>query len=124
MTSGPATRTPSNALRIAVVGKGGVGKSTLTALLSRVMAQRGLGVTAVDADEQRNLAVTLGFDPLESDTIVPLAQQADYIEEKTGARPGEGSGGIVRLNPDTADVVVGICSPGRSPGRMTGGLPV
>ena len=105
MTYGDLHATPPEGLRIAVVGKGGVGKSTVTALLSRVMAQRGLDVVAVDADEQRNLAVTLGVDPHASEEIVPLAQQSSYIEEKTGARPGEGSGGIVRLNPDTTDVV-------------------
>jgi CO dehydrogenase maturation factor len=37
--------------------------------------------------------------------VVPLASSADYIEEKTGARPGEGSGAMLRLNPDTSDVV-------------------
>jgi CO dehydrogenase maturation factor len=105
MTNERRADASSDGLRIAVVGKGGVGKSTLTAMLARIMAQRGLGVIAVDADEQRNLAVTVGVDPLLSESIVPLAEQSSYIEEKTGSRPGEGSGGMVRLNPDTSDVV-------------------
>lgn len=92
-------------MRMVVAGKGGVGKSTLTALLARTLARRGYPVLAVDADEQRNLAATLGFSREAAEAIVPLSEQADYIEEKTGARPGAGAGGMLRLNPDTSDVV-------------------
>lgn len=91
--------------RIVVVGKGGVGKSTLTALLARTIARHGASVVAIDADEQRNLGATLGIDVDSLADVVPLAADADYVEEKTGARPGEGAGGMLRLNPDTADVV-------------------
>ncbi len=91
--------------RIVVVGKGGVGKSTLSALMARELARRGVGVVAVDADEQRNLAATLGLAPIEISEIVPVAENADYVEEKTGARPGEGSGSMLRLNPETTDLV-------------------
>jgi CO dehydrogenase maturation factor len=91
--------------RIVVVGKGGVGKSTVTALLARIVARRGLTVTAVDADEQQNLAATLGLDLGTANSIIPIAEDADYIEEKTGARPGEGAGAMLRLNPDTSDLV-------------------
>jgi CO dehydrogenase maturation factor len=90
---------------VVVVGKGGVGKTTVSALLARSLARRGASVVAVDADEQRNLGVTLGIDPDAMRRVVPLAESADYVEEKTGARPGEGAGGMLRLNPDTADVV-------------------
>jgi len=91
--------------RMVVVGKGGVGKSTVTALLARISARRGMSVVAVDADEQQNLAATLGVDPVVAASIVPVADDADYVEEKTGARPGEGAGGMLRLNPDTSDLV-------------------
>ena len=91
--------------RLVVVGKGGVGKSTVTALLARLSARRGLRVVAVDADEQQNLAATLGIGWEEAAGIVPVAADADYVEEKTGARPGEGAGAMLRLNPDTADTV-------------------
>ncbi len=97
--------------RIVVVGKGGVGKSTISALLARVLARKGLSVLAVDADEQRNLAATLGVDAAVAASLVPLAEDAGYIEEKTGARPGEGAGGMLRLNPDTSDLVARLSVP-------------
>lgn len=99
-------------IRTVVAGKGGVGKSTITALLARILARHGVAVLAVDADEQRNLAVTLGLDPEAAAAIVPLSERADYIEEKTGARPGQGAGGMLRLNPDTSDVVERIAVSG------------
>jgi CO dehydrogenase maturation factor len=62
-------------------------------------------VVAVDADEQRNLAATLGMTLTESSAIVPVADNGAYVEEKTGARPGEAAGGMIVLNPDTSDLV-------------------
>jgi CO dehydrogenase maturation factor len=101
----PPDHAHGGGIRVVVVGKGGVGKSTLSALLARQLARSGRRVVAVDADEQRNLAATLGMDLLESISIVPVAENADYVEEKTGARPGEGAGGILVLNPNTYDLV-------------------
>jgi CO dehydrogenase maturation factor len=98
--------------RLVVVGKGGVGKSTVTALLARLSARRGLRVVAVDADEQQNLAATLGIGLEAAATIVPVAEDADYVEEKTGARAGGGAGAMLRLNPDTADLVDRRAVPG------------
>jgi CO dehydrogenase maturation factor len=92
-------------LKVVLVGKGGVGKSTLSALIARSLCRQGLSVVAIDADEQRNLGATLGVDHDTLSTVVPLANNDDYVEEKTGARPGEGSGAMLRLNPDTSDVV-------------------
>jgi CO dehydrogenase maturation factor len=109
VTSAPASASnevpPDEGLRIVVVGKGGVGKSTLAAILARTMARLGAEVVAVDADEQCNLGATLGIEWSVMATLTPLSRSADYIEEKTGARPGEGSGAMLRLNPDTSDVV-------------------
>jgi CO dehydrogenase maturation factor len=104
---------PTEGARIVVVGKGGVGKSTLTALLARLIARGGARVVAIDADEQRNLGATLGMDLDLLDAIVPVAAADDYVQEKTGARPGEGAGGMLRLNPDVSDVVsrLGVDAP-------------
>jgi CO dehydrogenase maturation factor len=91
-------------LRVVVSGKGGVGKTTLTALVGRQLARSGRRVLVVDADEQMNLARTLGLPPAACRAVVPLSRQEGYIEETVGARPGE-SGGMLRLNPDTSDAV-------------------
>jgi CO dehydrogenase maturation factor len=88
-------------IRIVVTGKGGVGKTTLTALLATCFAGQGCRVLAVDADPQQNLAATLGLPP--DRPIIPLADRKEYIEEKIGA--GAGRAGLMVLNPDTADVV-------------------
>ncbi len=92
-------------LRIVVTGKGGVGKTTLTAALARVFARDGRRVLAVDSDAQLNLAAALGMPRHEAESLVPLSANADYVAEKTGARPGEGFGLLFRLNPEVDDVV-------------------
>jgi CO dehydrogenase maturation factor len=92
-------------LRIVVTGKGGVGKTTISAALARRLARDNRRVLAVDADAQLNLAAALGMPRAEAESIVPLSANKDYIAEKTGARPGEGYGGLLRLNPDVDDVV-------------------
>lgn len=91
--------------RVVVTGKGGVGKTTLTALLARRLARQSYRVLALDADPQMNLPYVLGMRPEEARRLVPLSDNLDYVEEKTGARPGEGWGLFFRLNPDVDDVV-------------------
>ncbi len=91
--------------RVVVTGKGGAGKTTITAILARLFARKGYKVLAVDEDPQMNLPFALGLPPEEASKIVPLSKNADYIEEKVGARPGEGWGIYLRLNPDVDDVI-------------------
>ncbi len=88
---------------IAVSGKGGVGKTTFTATMARILADRGYSVIAVDADPDANLASALGFTAAQIEQIQPIAQMTDLIEERTGARPGS-MGGIFKLNPEVADI--------------------
>jgi CO dehydrogenase maturation factor len=88
-------------MKIAVSGKGGVGKTMLASLLSRIFAESGYSVLAIDADPDANLAATLGFP--DSDKIVPISEMSALIEERTGARPGQISP-YFKLNPKVDDL--------------------
>ena len=88
-------------MKIAVSGKGGVGKTTLSALLCRSFQMAGYRVLAVDADPDANLAATLGFpDP---EKIVPIVEMKELIAERTGAQPGT-MGMFFKLNPRVDDI--------------------
>lgn len=90
-------------MKLAISGKGGVGKSTLTAALALLMARRNLRVLAVDADPDANLATILGIPEEKHSEIVSIASHADLIEERTGARVKE-YGQIFKLNPEVSDI--------------------
>ncbi len=89
--------------KLAISGKGGVGKTTWAALLAGAYARRGDTVIAIDADPSPNLANALGFPPERVASIVPIAQMGDLIYERTGAQPGT-VGGFFRLNPKVDDI--------------------
>jgi CO dehydrogenase maturation factor len=91
--------------RVVITGKGGVGKTTITSLLSHLFTARGYSVLAVDEDPQMNLPYAIGVTPKEGESIIPLSKNLDYVEEKTGARPDSGYGLMFSLNPDVSDVV-------------------
>ncbi|RME90161.1 MAG: hypothetical protein D6770_03035 [Anaerolineae bacterium] len=90
-------------MKIAISGKGGVGKTTLTALLAQVYADRGREVLAVDADPSPCLAGALGFPDELRSKLRPIAEMDDLIEERTGAKPGT-IGGFFTLNPRVDDI--------------------
>ncbi|MEM2338574.1 MAG: AAA family ATPase [Nitrososphaerales archaeon] len=90
-------------MKIAVVGKGGVGKTTIAANLARLFAKDGYLVLAIDADPAMNLAHSLGIDKSISSKIIPLADNNDLIEERTGARPGS-IGSVFSLTPKVHDI--------------------
>jgi CO dehydrogenase maturation factor len=90
-------------MKVAITGKGGVGKTTLSSSLARLWAEEGRHVIAIDADPDANLAIALGADAATAASCTPLSQQDDLIEERTGARPGRG--GMFRMNPEVSDVV-------------------
>jgi len=88
-------------MKLAISGKGGVGKTLLAALLCRAFAESGYSVIAIDADPDANLASTLGFPYPEQ--IIPVSAMADLIEERTGARPGQPAA-YFKLNPRVDDI--------------------
>lgn len=88
-------------VKLAISGKGGVGKTTLAALLAKAFSLRGFKVLAIDADPDANLAAALGCANPES--IRPIAEMAELIEERTGAKPGS-VGSVFRLNPKVEDL--------------------
>lgn len=89
--------------KIAITGKGGVGKTTLAALLARAARSRGYSVLAVDADPDPNLAMALGVAESVRDAIVPLSEMDDLIEERTGAKKGS-MGAYFKMNPRVDDI--------------------
>lgn len=90
-------------MKIAISGKGGVGKTTLSALLAQVYADQGRQVLVTDADPSPCLAGALGFPQELRDKLHPIAEMDELIEERTGAKPGT-IGGFFTLNPRVDDV--------------------
>jgi CO dehydrogenase maturation factor len=94
-------------MKIAVTGKGGVGKTTLASLLSHLFAAEGKRVIAVDADPDANLASALGISKEDTEKIRPIADMEELIKERTGVKPGN-MGGIFKLNPKVDDLPEGV----------------
>lgn len=90
-------------MKLAITGKGGVGKTTLAALLAQVYADLGRDVLAVDADPSPCLAGALGFPDEVREKLSPIAEMDALIEERTGAKPGT-VGGFFTINPRVDDI--------------------
>jgi CO dehydrogenase maturation factor len=98
-------RSGASGIRVVITGKGGVGKTTLSALLAHLFAREGKRVLAIDGDPQQNLAATLGVPLAEAERIVPVSESTEYLREKTGAGMDISPGGLLILNPDVSDVI-------------------
>jgi CO dehydrogenase maturation factor len=88
-------------MKLAVSGKGGVGKTTFSALLIRILDQAGKRVLAIDADPDANLASALGIP--DAHKITPISEMKDLIAERTESKPGS-IGSFFKLNPKVDDL--------------------
>ena len=88
-------------MKIAISGKGGVGKTTLASLIIKNFADRGNKVLAIDADPDANLAGALGIEHPED--IIPISQMKELIEERTESKVGS-MGSFFKLNPHVSDL--------------------
>jgi len=89
-------------MKIAVSGKGGVGKTLVAGTLARLFAKDGYKVLAIDNDSAMNLSYTLGIDEETKSKIVPISEMKEMIQERTNV-PGAGSG-VYNINPEVADI--------------------
>ncbi len=88
-------------MKIAVTGKGGVGKTTFAATLARLYADEGKSVLAADVDPDANLGLALGFPEDVLDSIIPISKMRKLVEERTGAGPDNT---FYKLNPQVSDI--------------------
>ena len=90
-------------MKIAVTGKGGVGKSTIAAALCKNFFAKGYRVLAVDADPDANLALALGMDADAASRLTPISKLKSLVQERTGSQPGV-YGGVFKMNPRVDDI--------------------
>lgn len=88
-------------MKLAITGKGGVGKTTLASTLARLYADEGRTDLAADVDPDANLGLALGLSQEEVDAIVPISKMRSLVEERTGASDASR---FYKLNPYVADI--------------------
>jgi len=94
-------------MKIAISGKGGVGKTTLAGVMARMLADQGRKVLAIDADPDSNLASAIGLPKEDLAKLEPIASMTSMIEERTGSKKGT-FGGMFKLNPKVDDLRDGM----------------
>ena len=88
-------------MKVAVTGKGGVGKTTLSSTLARLYADEGRTVLAADVDPDANLGLALGLTQEEVNAIVPVSKMRELVMERTAANA---SNTFYKLNPQVSDL--------------------
>jgi len=92
-------------MKVAVSGKGGVGKTFVAGALADSFAKKGHKVIAIDADPSPNLALTLGIPVDQASKIVPISENRRLIESKTQTS----FAGVYRLSFRVDDIVRDFC---------------
>jgi CO dehydrogenase maturation factor len=95
-------------MKMAVTGKGGVGKTTFSAIVSRIYSEEGYRVLAVDADPDPNLGLALGFPQEIIEQIIPIAEMKKLVAERTNSTPGS-FGKMFKINPKVDDIPERYC---------------
>lgn len=88
-------------MKVAITGKGGVGKTTFAATLARLYAAEGRPVLAADVDPDANLGLALGLTEEEVNAIVPVSKMKELARERTAANQ---SNTFYKLNPEVSDL--------------------
>jgi CO dehydrogenase maturation factor len=88
-------------MKIAITGKGGVGKTTFAAVLARLYADEGKKVLAADVDPDANLGLALGFSEEELGKITPITDMKELIKERTAS---DNFGKFFKINPKVDDI--------------------
>ena len=105
-------------MKIAITGKGGVGKTTFSSMISRMFADEGYRVIAVDADPDANLALALGFPKDVYESIVPISDMKNMISERTATNEGTFNK-MFKLNPKVDDIPDTYCKQYNGVGLLT-----
>ena len=88
-------------MKVAITGKGGVGKTTFASTLARLYADEGRNVLAADVDPDANLGLALGFTEEEVNSITPVSKMKELARERTAANA---SNTFYKLNPQVSDL--------------------
>ncbi len=99
-------------MKIAVTGKGGVGKTTVAGTIARLLGRDGKKILAVDADPNYNLWSSLGISADVAEKIQPLLENDELVKEKTESKWVEVLGNFFNVRPQVDDLTARYAIPG------------